>query len=165
MPLIDRLRAAVARTTTRNTPRAGHVDRDVSTDGSTYQVTKSDEQWREELGPERFAILRKAGTEPPFTGAYTHDKRAGTYSCGACGAQLFDASTKYDSGSGWPSFTEPAERAAVELIEDRAYGMVRTEVRCARCGSHLGHVFPDGPGPSGERYCMNSASLELQPRD
>lgn len=160
MGLLDSMRAALG----RNTGSGRHVDRAVTSDGKTYEVAKTDEQWRQELDPERYAVLRKAGTEPAFTGAYTYDKRDGVYSCGACGARLFDASTKYDSGTGWPSFTEPATRDAVELIEDRAYGMSRTEVRCARCGSHLGHVFPDGPGPSRERYCMNSASLDLEPR-
>lgn len=160
MGLVDAVRGA----TRRNRGSGRHVDRAVTSDGKTYAVHKPDEQWRTELDPERYAVLRKAGTEPAFTGAYTYEKRDGVYSCGACGAKLFDASTKYDSGTGWPSFTEPATRDAVELVEDRAYGMVRTEVRCARCGSHLGHVFPDGPGPSRERYCMNSASLDLEPR-
>lgn len=166
MSVLDRFRSALA---DRNIASASRVDRDMSTrdtstDGGAYQVQKTDEQWRQELEPDRYAVLRNAGTEPPFTGAYVHDKTDGVYSCGACGARLFDASTKYDSGTGWPSFTEPAARDAVELVEDRAYGMARTEVRCARCGSHLGHLFPDGPGPAGERYCMNSASLDLEPR-
>ena len=127
----------------------------------TEKVEKSDAEWREELGSDRFRILREAGTEPPFTGAYTHSKADGIYRCGACGNELFSSETKYDSGSGWPSFTEPAVAQAVELREDTSHGMVRTEVVCARCGSHLGHVFPDGPGPTGERYCINSLSLDL----
>ena len=127
----------------------------------TEKVEKSDAEWREELGSDRFRILREAGTEPPFTGAYTHSKADGIYRCGACGNELFSSDTKYDSGSGWPSFTEPAVAEAVELREDTSHGMARTEVVCARCGSHLGHVFPDGPGPSGERYCINSLSLDL----
>ena len=127
----------------------------------TEKVEKSDAEWREELGSDRFRILREAGTEPPFTGAYTHSKADGIYRCGACGNELFNSETKYDSGSGWPSFTEPAVAEAVELRQDTSHGMVRTEVVCARCGSHLGHVFPDGPGPTGERYCINSLSLDL----
>jgi peptide-methionine (R)-S-oxide reductase len=125
------------------------------------KVSKSDADWREELDPERFHVLREAGTEPPFTGAYTHSKADGLYRCGACGNELFGSDAKYDSGSGWPSFTEPAVAEAVELREDRGHGMVRTEVVCARCGSHLGHVFPDGPGPGSQRYCINSLALDL----
>ena len=130
------------------------------------KVSKSDAEWREELDPERFHVLREAGTEPPFTGAYTHSKVDGMYRCGACGNELFSSDTKYDSGSGWPSFTEPAVAEAVELREDNSLMMRRTEVLCARCGSHLGHVFPDGPGPGGQRFCINSLALDLdeQPR-
>ncbi|WP_239310523.1 peptide-methionine (R)-S-oxide reductase MsrB, partial [Frankia sp. Cj3] len=120
------------------------------------QVVKSDEEWRRELAPERYAVLRDAATEPPFTGAYTYSKETGIYRCGACGNALFDSATKYDSGSGWPSFFQPAVAEAVELVEDTSHGMIRTEVRCRRCGSHLGHVFDDGPEPTGQRYCMNS---------
>lgn len=125
------------------------------------KVSKSDTEWREELDPERFHVLREAGTEPPFTGAYTYSKADGMYRCGACGNELFSSETKYDSGSGWPSFTEPAVAEAVELREDNSLLMRRTEVRCARCGSHLGHVFPDGPGPGGQRFCINSLALDL----
>jgi peptide-methionine (R)-S-oxide reductase len=126
-------------------------------------VVKSDEQWRRELSRDRYRILRQAGTEPPFTGAYTYSKESGTYRCGACGNPLFDSSAKFDSGTGWPSFYEPMVAEAVELVEDRSHGMVRTEVRCRRCGSHLGHVFDDGPAPTGQRYCMNSLALDLDP--
>ena len=125
------------------------------------KVSKSDAEWREELDPERFHVLREAGTEPPFTGAYTHSKVDGMYRCGACGNELFSSDTKFDSGSGWPSFTEPAVAEAVELREDNSLFMRRTEVLCARCGSNLGHVFPDGPGPGGQRFCINSLALDL----
>ena len=130
-----------------------------------YEVDKSDAEWREELSPEQFAILRQAGTERALTGRYWDCHDDGTYHCAGCGTALFDASTKFDSGTGWPSFTEPMVMDVVELVDDRSHGMLRTEVRCKRCGGHLGHVFPDGPGPTGERYCMNSASLRLEPRD
>ncbi len=131
------------------------------------KLSKSDAEWREELDPERFHVLREAGTEPPFTGAYTYSKADGMYRCGACGNELFSSETKYDSGSGWPSFTEPAVAEAVELREDNSLMMRRTEVLCGRCGSHLGHVFPDGPGPGGQRFCINSLALDLdeQPAD
>jgi peptide-methionine (R)-S-oxide reductase len=129
------------------------------------KIAKTDAEWRAELSPEAYEVLRHAGTERPWTGEHVREKRDGTYACAGCGADLFDAATKYESGSGWPSFTDPKVAEAVELIEDRSHGMIRTEVRCARCGGHLGHVFPDGPGPSGERYCMNSLALRFEPAE
>ena len=127
------------------------------------KLQKSDQEWRQELPPERYQVLREAGTEPPFTGAYTYSKEDGIYRCGACGNELFRSDSKFDSGTGWPSFTEPAVADAVELKEDRSHGMVRTEVTCGTCGGHLGHVFPDGPAPTGQRYCINSLALDLDP--
>ena len=129
------------------------------------KIEKSEAEWREELGDERYRILRKAGTESAFSGALLGNKAKGDYVCGACGAPLFASDTKFDSGSGWPSFTAPADAQAVDEHSDRTFGMTRTEVRCARCEGHLGHVFPDGPGPTGLRYCINSASLDFAPKD
>ena len=125
------------------------------------QITKTDEDWKRELTPEQFQVLRLAGTEAPFTGKYYDCHDDGVYRCAACNAELFSSDTKFESGSGWPSFTEPAVAEAVELVQDNSHGMIRTEVRCRRCGSHLGHVFDDGPGASGQRWCMNSCALDL----
>lgn len=129
-----------------------------------YTVQKSEKEWREQLDAHSYAVLRQAATERAWTGELLNEDRAGLYACGACGAELFRSGTKFDSHCGWPSFYEAVRPEAVELLEDRTLGMVRTEVRCARCGSHLGHVFPDGFGtPTGDRYCMNSAALAFAP--
>ncbi|MQA73059.1 MAG: peptide-methionine (R)-S-oxide reductase MsrB [Solirubrobacterales bacterium] len=125
------------------------------------KVKKSEAEWRDELSAEEYEVLREKGTERAFTGAYWDSKDEGVYRCRACGQELFDSQTKFDSGTGWPSFYEPAEGDAVETVEDRSLFMRRTEVTCSRCGSHLGHVFEDGPNPTGLRYCINSCSLDL----
>jgi peptide-methionine (R)-S-oxide reductase len=128
------------------------------------QANKSEEQWREELDPESYAILREAATEPPFSGDYVDLKDDGMYHCRGCGTQLFSSEAKFDSGTGWPSFTDPVVADAVELRRDVSHGMVRTEVVCSRCGGHLGHVFDDGPGESGQRWCINSRALDFDAR-
>jgi peptide-methionine (R)-S-oxide reductase len=122
---------------------------------------RSDEQWRAHLGPDQYQVLRHGATEPPWSGRYVHHHEDGTYRCAGCGAVLFSSSTKFDSGSGWPSFYEPAAAEAVELRTDKSHGMARTEVVCRACGGHLGHVFDDGPVPTGQRYCINSLSLDF----
>jgi peptide-methionine (R)-S-oxide reductase len=129
------------------------------------KVVKTEEDWKKELTPEQFAVCRMKGTEPPFTGEYYKTKTEGTYTCSCCGAELFDSKTKYDSGSGWPSFYEPTDKEKIQEESDRSHGMTRTEVMCKTCGAHLGHVFPDGPRPTGMRYCINSVSLKLKPKE
>ena len=127
----------------------------------TTHLNLSDEEWRARLSPERFRILRQSGTERPFTGTYVDTEDPGVYRCAGCGSELFRSDAKFHSGSGWPSFVEPASLESVETLTDTSHGMVRTEVRCATCGGHLGHVFDDGPAPTGKRFCINSCALDL----
>ena len=128
-------------------------------------MLRTEDEWKEKLTPEEYHIMREGGTEPPFSGKYVHTKDRGVYKCAACGAELFSSDAKFDSGTGWPSFTDLKNRENVELREDRSLSMSRVEVRCKKCGSHLGHVFDDGPGPNGKRYCINSACLNLEPSE
>jgi peptide-methionine (R)-S-oxide reductase len=132
---------------------------------SQERLQLSEQEWQDRLTPDEYRVLRGKGTDRAFTGPYVHPGPDGIYRCAACGAELFASDVQFDSGSGWPSFTEPANRENVELHEDRSLGMTRTEVTCRRCGGHLGHLFPDGPGPTGERWCINSTSLRLAPPD
>lgn len=131
----------------------------------SYEVSKTEREWRQLLSPLQYRVTRKQGTEPPFSGQYNDCDRTGTYGCVCCGQPLFPSRAKFHSGSGWPSFRAPVSPERIELAEDRSHGMIRTEVRCARCGAHLGHLFDDGPPPEGKRYCINSAALDLEPDD
>jgi peptide-methionine (R)-S-oxide reductase len=140
------------------TDKTDHITTDTKTD------SKTDRDYKQELTPEQYYVTRQKGTERAFTGKYWNSKTPGTYKCVCCGQELFSSDTKFDSGTGWPSFTEPTEQTHVTMHEDRSYGMTRVEATCSRCGAHLGHVFEDGPGENGLRYCINSASLDLDPK-
>ena len=139
--------------------------REKTAPAETYEVQKPEDEWRRELSPEQFRVLRGHGTERPGSSPLNAEKRAGTFLCAGCGKELFDAGAKYESGTGWPSFWAPIGEGAVGTQTDRSLFMARTEVHCARCGGHLGHVFPDGPKPTGQRYCMNGAAMRFQPKD
>jgi peptide-methionine (R)-S-oxide reductase len=145
-----------------STPKASVAPQAAQAPGTPEKLVKTDAEWRKQLTPEQFHVLREAGTERAFTGKLWNNHEAGTYRCAACGQPLFSSDTKFESGTGWPSFWQPLAPSSVELHEDNSWLMSRTEVVCSRCGGHLGHVFPDGPEPTGQRYCMNSAALTFE---
>jgi peptide-methionine (R)-S-oxide reductase len=144
-------------------PRADAEDPHMSESPKVYPVQHTDAEWHKLLTPEQYKVLRQEGTEPPFHNAYWDNHQKGTFVCAACGQVLFSSENKFESGTGWPSFWEPVDPTRVEQVSDTQFGMQRTEIRCSRCGSHLGHVFDDGPKPTGLRYCMNSAALKFEP--
>jgi peptide-methionine (R)-S-oxide reductase len=153
---------SISRTNHRNQEAAVNT-KNTKTETPTPEVVKTEDEWRDQLGSDRFRVLREKGTEPAWTGTLLEVHDPGLFTCGACGAELFRSDDKFESGSGWPSFTQAAKDGVINEHEDGTFGMRRTEITCARCGGHLGHVFPDGPGPTGQRYCVNSLSLEFEP--